>query len=225
MEELTSKFVSNKVWGRYKKIITQFMDNDSARQKLVWAKSSQQLLSHGEDSRQLYYGVGIEALCYYNAFRNWPINQATLTGELDNENLSILISKNFIEKLGFLNSSGYWDFDWAKDRFIINGIVYRPDGDTQVAQAKDEALVFMVILKRDRDTDISTFIQGFLDIDGVLFCDKDGIPFTVYGHEMKIDVYQSLRDNEEINVLDDTDRQITVKEHKDTLAYNLIKDF
>ena len=44
------------------------------------------------------------------------------------------------------------------DRFIINGIVYKPDGDTQVAQAKDEALVFLVILKRDRDT-VVNFIE------------------------------------------------------------------
>ena len=36
--------------------------------------------------------------------------------------------------------------------------VYKPDGDTQVAQAKDEALVFLVILKRDRDT-VVNFIE------------------------------------------------------------------
>ena len=49
---------------------------------------------------------------------------------------------------------GYWDFNWEQDRFVINGIVYKPSGDTQTAQAKDEALVFMVILKRDRDTKV-----------------------------------------------------------------------
>ena len=37
-------------------------------------------------------------------------------------------------------------------RFIINGIPYRPSGDTNVSQAKDEAIVFLIILKRDRDS-------------------------------------------------------------------------
>ena len=95
-----------------------------------------------------------QALCYYNAFRNWPINKATVTGELDDENLSILVTKSYIEQLGHLTPEGYWDFNWSEDRFVINGITYKPSGDTQVAQAKDEALVFMVILKRDRDTKI-----------------------------------------------------------------------
>lgn len=99
-----------------------------------------------------YYEIHIEALCYYNSFRNWPINKATVSGELDDENLSILISKSYIERLGYLDEHGYWRFNWSEDRFIINGVVYKPDGDTQVAQAKDEALVFLVILKRDRDT-------------------------------------------------------------------------
>lgn len=93
-------------------------------------------------------------------FRNWPINKATVSGELDDENLSILISKNYIEQIGYLNQEGYWNFNWSEDRFVINGIVYKPSGDTQVSQAKDEALVFLVILKRDRDTKIKFVEQN-----------------------------------------------------------------
>lgn len=154
MTKLPSKFVSNKVWDNYKKIITNFLDIDAGRQTITWAKAVDQLLSHGEDSTPKYYNIPIEALCYYNSFRNWPINKATISGELDDENLSILISKSYIEQIGYLTSEGYWDFNWSEDRFVINGIIYKPSGDTQVAQAKDEALVFLVILKRDRDTKI-----------------------------------------------------------------------
>ena len=82
------------------------------------------------------------------------INKATISGELDDENLSILISKSYIEQIGYLTPEGYWDFNWEQDRFVINGITYKPSGDTQTAQAKDEALVFMIILKRDRDTKV-----------------------------------------------------------------------
>ena len=128
------------------------MDVDAGRQTIVWAKSVNQLLTHGEDYIPKYYRIDIEALCYYNAFRNWPINRPTIAGELDAENLSILVTTDYIRELGFLNKEGYWDFNWSMDRFVINGIVYKPTGDTQVAQAKDKALVFMIILKRDHDT-------------------------------------------------------------------------
>lgn len=147
--------VPNKSWDRYKRIISTFMDKDAGRQSIIWAKNVDQLLTHGEDYIPKYYRIEIEALCFYNAFRNWPINKATVSGELDEENLSILVTMEYIESIGYLNKDGYWDFDWSKDRFVINGQVYKPSGDTQVAQAKDQALVFMVILKRDRDTKLN----------------------------------------------------------------------
>ena len=152
--------VKNHSWNRYKKIITDFLDWDAGRQTITWAKHVNQYLNHAEDDSPRYYNIPIESLCNYNAFRNWSINKATDSGELDDENLSILISKNYIEQIGYLNQEGYWNFNWSEDRFVINGIVYKPSGDTQVSQAKDEALVFLVILKRDRDTKIKFVEQN-----------------------------------------------------------------
>ena len=152
MAELTSKYISNKAWNRYKKIVQNFLDFDAGRQPVHWLKHIDQQLAFAEDSTPQFVDIPMEALCFYNAFRNWPLNKATVSGSLDEENLSIYVSKSEIEKLGYLNSEGYWDFNWVEDRFVINGITYMPSGDTQIAQAKDEALVFMVILKRDRDT-------------------------------------------------------------------------
>lgn len=158
--------VSNKSWDRYKNHIKKFLDNDAGRQTIIWAKHVNQLLSHGEDKIPRYLKIEIEALCYYNAFRNWPINVSTVTGETDEENLSIMISRDYIERLkgglywkkvtteSGVDTDGYWDFNWSEDRFVINGITYKPSGDTQIAQAKDEALVFLIILKRDRDTEL-----------------------------------------------------------------------
>lgn len=156
--------VSNKSWDRYKNHIQRFLDQDAGRQNIIWAKNVNQLLTHGEDKIPWYEKIEIEALCYYNAFRNWPINTATVSGETDEENLSIMISRSYIENLkegkywkktsDSTPSDGYWDFNWQEDRFSINGITYRPTGDTQVAQAKDEALVFLIILRRDRDTEL-----------------------------------------------------------------------
>lgn len=165
------KHVTNKAWDKYKKIISGFMDNDAARQTVVWAKHLDVMPAFGEDSGVTYYGIFLEALCYYNAFRNWPINRETVSGETDEENLSILISKSHLEKLGYITDSGYFDFNWVQDRFIINGIPYKPSGDTQVAQAKDEALLFMIILKRDRDT-VQKYYNAFRDNQGDEFYNK-----------------------------------------------------
>ena len=144
--------VSDKAWSKYKKIIQNFLDQAAGRQKIVWAKHINQTLSYGEDSLPQYSFNVIEALCYYNAFRNWPINKSSVSGEQDEENLSIMISRQYLKDRGYLNSNDYFDFNWAEDRFIINGISYRPTGDTNVSQAKDEAIVFLIILKRDRDS-------------------------------------------------------------------------
>lgn len=157
MTKLPKKYVSNKSWDRYKLIIQNFLDDDAGRQTITWAKHVNQILTHGEDYTPHYYNLTIEALCYYNAFRNWPINKASTTGQLDDENLSIMVSHRYLLDNHYLNDEGYWDFNWVEDRFIINGITYMPCGDTQVSQAKDQALVSLLILKRDRDTKI-TFI-------------------------------------------------------------------
>lgn len=74
-----------------------------------------------------------------------------------------MISKQYLADRGYLDSNGYFDFNWAEDRFIINGIPYRPTGDTNVSQAKDEAIVFLIILKRDRDSFFEEDWQKILD--------------------------------------------------------------
>lgn len=168
--------VSNKAWSKYKRIVQNFLDQDSGRQEIVWAKHINQILSHGEDSIPQYVFNVIEALCYYNAFRNWPINKSSVSGEQDEENLSIMISRQYLAERGYLDSNGYFDFNWAEDRFIINGIPYRPTGDTNVSQAKDEAIVFLIILKRDRDflLDPESFPQTYCDIQGELLACSEG---------------------------------------------------
>lgn len=173
-----SRYVKNADWDRYKHIVQKFLEDDSGRQKIGWCKNIDQMYFMGEDKAPKYTLITIEALCYYNAFRNWPINKATVAGELDDENLVILIPKSAITD--YLDKDGYFTFNWSEDRFIINGIPYKPDGDTQVAQAKDEAIVFQIILKRDRDTKItaSDFDNALTDINGNTFLDINGTIYT-----------------------------------------------
>ena len=162
---LSAKFISNRAWETYKKIIKNFLDIDSGRQPIHWLKHINQLNPYGEDIGDKYFDIKLEGLCFYNAFRNWPINKVTSSGELDEENLTIYISKSQIEAKGYLTEDGYWQFNWSEDRFIINGICYKHSGDTQVAQAKDEALVFLVILRRDRDSMLNLSDSNILNVE------------------------------------------------------------
>ena len=168
MTKTGKHLVSNRSWDRYKKHINGFLNRDAGRQTVIWCKHLNQMLSHGEDTIPTYRKVEIEALCSYNAFRNWPLNTYSVSGESDDENCSLLVSMDYIKNLEsgrYLKTIGdsevdtYWGLNWQEDRFIINGLTYRPSGDTQLAQAKDEALVFMVILKRDRET-VPNFVKS-----------------------------------------------------------------
>ena len=65
---LTSKFLSNKAWNKYKKIIKDFIDKDAGRQVVTWMRHIDQIGAFGEDVGDQYLPVQLEALCYYNVF-------------------------------------------------------------------------------------------------------------------------------------------------------------
>lgn len=148
---MSKKIIPDSVWDHYKSIVSDFIDNDAGKQPIVWKRYSSNLLPYGEDSGETYDNIPLDVLVGYNSFRTWPINRATTSGELDAQNLAIWVSAKLLRYRGFLNESGYWEFNRSLDRFIINGIEYKSSGDTQVAQAKDEALLFMVVLKREEE--------------------------------------------------------------------------
>ena len=143
-------YVPDKAWERYKNIINGCIDTDAGKQTFTWLKKLPQMASFGEDSNPVYIPITLEGLFHYNFIKTWANNRLrdTLSGELQYDDQVLYISKNQLETLGYLNEYGYWDFNWAEDRFIVNGKVLQPGGDTQVAQAKDEALLFFVILQR-----------------------------------------------------------------------------
>ena len=50
MTKPISRYLNNKTWDRYKRIITEFIDFDAGRQDIIWAKKVNQFLDHAEDS-------------------------------------------------------------------------------------------------------------------------------------------------------------------------------
>lgn len=143
------KRVKKTIWDRYKSIVNDFVDEDAGKQKITWLRRIRQPLPYGEDKGYKYNPIIIEGLLQYNYIRTWPSLKETVSGELDGINLVFYITKRSLEENGYMTDDGYWDFDWVQDKFLINGRVYSPSGDTQVAQASDEPLLFFITLKRE----------------------------------------------------------------------------
>lgn len=143
-------FIKDKTWEKYKYIVNKFIDNDAGKQEFLWLRKVDQPAAFGEDSGPVYVPITLEGLFHYNYVKTWANNRLrdTVSGELQYDDQVLYISANQLRDKGYLTQAGYWDFNWAEDRFIVNGKVLQPGGDTQVAQAKDEALLFFVVLQR-----------------------------------------------------------------------------
>ena len=130
--------MSQKDWDKYKSIINNFIDVDAGKQPFLWLRKINQPLAFGEDIGVKYVPYQLEGLFQYNFIKTWASSgRNTISGELDNGNMVLYISANLLRENNLLNKYGYWDFNWSEDRFVLNGKVYKPSGDTQVAQASD----------------------------------------------------------------------------------------
>lgn len=152
------KRITNGVWDRYKAIVNDFVEVDAGKQPLIWLKRFDHMLSYGEDTGNNYEPYLLDGLIQYNYIRTWPSLKETVSGELDGINIVLYVTKRSLAENGHLTKDGYWDFDWAQDKFVINGKVYSPSGDTQVAQAHDEALLFFVVLKRETPEETKRYL-------------------------------------------------------------------
>lgn len=167
-------------WTRYKNIINDFIDIDAGKQPFLWLRKIEQPLAYGEDVGTVYIPIQLDGLFNYNYIKSWPTAKESLTGELDMGNTVLYISANLLRINRFLNEYGYWDFNWSEDRFILNGKVYKPGGDTQVAQAKEEALLFFVILQREDPEETMKILQSYagqsqvVTNEGIWLVDSNG---------------------------------------------------
>lgn len=159
------KRVTNDAWKRYKAIVNDFLEVDAGKQPVTWLKRFDQMLAYGEDTGNRYQPFFLDGLIQYNYIRTWPSLKETISGELDSINIVLYITKRSLEEAGHLTPDGYWDFDWAQDKFVINGKVYSPAGDTQVAQAHDEALLFFVVLKRETPEETKEVLSYVANLD------------------------------------------------------------
>lgn len=145
-------YLSDIEWGKYAQHIYSFLETTAGLQEVTWLKTVNPINSYGEDQGAKHIDLILTGLIAYNYFRSWPLNQPSRTGEVDKENCVLLLSKDYLEKAGYLDDNGYFIFDSANDRFILEGKLYKASGDTGMSQAKDKPLVLMIILQREENS-------------------------------------------------------------------------
>ena len=141
-------------WQAYKDVVNQAAASFN-QDVVVWRRFTRKRARYGEDSDSDIHFVSINLPCLiaYNVFRTWPMTDETIAGALDQESLVMMVNKQQLSDLGYLNSNGFFDMDPGYDRFLHMGIEYRSAGETPISQAGDEPLHFYIILKR---TDVPT---------------------------------------------------------------------
>lgn len=143
-----SRYIKNSQWDKYREIINNFHE-DAFRQEVTWERTLTNRDVHGEDRNIRRENIILEGLVQYNYFRSWPINKTEIAGEVDKENVLIYFNINYLKKMGYTDDKGNFLFNRGYDRFIIDGVEYKPFGDSHAAQAKGETLFIFIILKRE----------------------------------------------------------------------------
>lgn len=138
-------------WQCYKDTINAAGDTFN-KVPIVWRRKTAHLDRFGEDPKGTaasFVDVDLEVLILSNYFRSWPINDTKLTGEIDDENLTIMLNYKYIRDLGYTTAQDYFDFNPVLDLFFIKGRAYKAFGDIDVAYANNEPLNFWINAARE----------------------------------------------------------------------------
>ena len=155
--------ISDKMWQKYANIVNTFINDNAGLQRVIWLRKSNIPSLFGEDEDPNYTPIELKGLIQYNYIKVWPYNTTTPSGSYDEATCALYISKLQLEERGFLNTYGYWNFNTSSDRFIINGKVLRPMGDTAMSQAKDNPLLFFLILETEDSDESKRLLKTYLD--------------------------------------------------------------
>ena len=155
-----AKFLKPSVWKKYVDTMNDWQE-DAFQQTVEW-RTSLTLSKNGEDNNwNRYVSRELKCLIHYNYFRSWPMTQSTDTGEIDKENCMIYFNIKYLRDLGLVTDKDQFKYDPGVDRFIINGVMYKGMGDSQVGQAYDMPLWIFIICKREEtETGQKVFDNG-----------------------------------------------------------------
>jgi len=148
------------LWNKYKNAINGLAQALFHQEKLIWMRLIENMDVNAEGINKVFEPIELNCLVGYNDFRVWPMDKETASGAIDTQNMYIILNKKYLSDLGYLNEHEYFAFKPGKDYFILRGINYQDSGDTDVAQAAEEPLLFFLILKRMESLTGEPLFQG-----------------------------------------------------------------
>lgn len=135
-------------WQNYRDTVNAY-HKSVGKQKIVWRKVVSNIDRYGEGVAAVTTDIELEVLMGYNDMRTWPTDRLDNVGVRDKENLWLYLNKQVLLEAGHLNARGYLDFNPGLDRFLVQGIEYKPGGDISSAMAEDNPLYILLILERE----------------------------------------------------------------------------
>lgn len=136
------------VWAKYKTAIDAYSQTVSS-EDITWHRLSANVDRWMEGMEENFEIVNFVSLVAYNTFRTWPVDSRTETGIIDKEYCHLYLNLTYLEENGWLTADKQFDFNPGFDRFWINGLEYKPAGDTGAAQANINPLFQILILERE----------------------------------------------------------------------------
>lgn len=210
-------------WTRFEQAINDAGDTFN-NTVITWRKFLYFLDEFNEDLQTAgFQNISLNCLFNDNYFHSWPITFHTKTGELDRESTVIILNRAYLNDLGYINTFGNFDFNPAADRFIHNGIIYKCEGWTDMADSKNDHLLIMIILKRE-DANTGTNYINPITSDSVpvsiITPPGSGGTELIYPTNLKIDVSASTDFEGNVLPFDNTinDRFVIVDEDNATIA-------
>lgn len=147
--------ISDAEWARFSSVINEF-HNDAFQDVVEWKKPRPYIKRAGEDRPKTFDTLELKGLFFYNYFRTWPITEYTINGEFDKQSEVLLLNVEYLRTNHTVDSSLRLIYSPHEDLFIHRGQVYEATGDSFISQAKDTPLLFMLILKRRDNAEITT---------------------------------------------------------------------
>lgn len=142
--------IGGPIWNLFNKVLRDAKDTFSQK-TIILKRAIQSLERVKEDGVIVYEDIPVDVLINYNYMRTWPITMTTETGELDRQSIQIFFNKIYLMEQGLLTPNNNLDYHPDLDRFLIDGIIYKPFGDTAASQTKGGDIHFTVICKREEN--------------------------------------------------------------------------
>jgi len=124
--------------------------DDQALQPIIHKKKTRRISRRGSDDSTKFTNVSMVGIISYNFFRTWPSTKNDVQGDWDNQNMVLMFHKDYLIENNFVNEKGNLDYSPGEDKFIINGVIYKDAGFTDVSQVANSPIFEHIILCPDR---------------------------------------------------------------------------